>query len=103
MLGAILCCDTRSPRSAISADDSAERCWSGRTGLTANQFHLKRVTGVRIPASPPFSDFFLNLQIVSFFPTSPLFFFVNRGHAGRASKAAGALEGQSLPPSSLCS
>ena len=38
----------------FSAHDSAERCWSGRTGLTANQFHPKRVTGVRIPASPPF-------------------------------------------------
>jgi hypothetical protein len=32
---------------------SAERCWSGRTGLPAKQFHPKRVTGVRIPPSPP--------------------------------------------------
>jgi hypothetical protein len=41
-------------RTAFSANDPAERCWSGRTGLTANQFHPKRVTGVRIPPSPPF-------------------------------------------------
>jgi hypothetical protein len=33
----------------------AERCWSGRTGLPAKQFHPKRVTGVRIPPSPPTS------------------------------------------------
>src|ERR1700740_1111991 len=32
---------------------AAERCWSGRTGLPAKQFHPKRVTGVRIPPSPP--------------------------------------------------
>src|SRR5580658_4479741 len=32
---------------------STERCWSGRTGLTANQLHPKRVSGVRIPPSPP--------------------------------------------------
>src|SRR5881628_319318 len=32
----------------------AERCWSGRTGLPAKQLHpLKRVSGVRIPPSPP--------------------------------------------------
>src|ERR1700740_3678929 len=33
--------------------ETAERCWSGRTGLPAKQFHPKRVTGVRIPPSPP--------------------------------------------------
>ena len=32
----------------------AERCWSGRTGLPAKQLHPKRVSGVRIPPSPPF-------------------------------------------------
>src|ERR1700723_3616063 len=32
---------------------AAERCWSGRTGLPAKQLHLKRVSGVRIPPSPP--------------------------------------------------
>src|SRR6201987_4089920 len=32
---------------------ATERCWSGRTGLPAKQFHPKRVTGVRIPPSPP--------------------------------------------------
>ena len=31
----------------------AERCWSGRTGLPAKQLHPKRVSGVRIPPSPP--------------------------------------------------
>jgi hypothetical protein len=41
------------PRAARSAEISAERCWSGRTGLPAKQFHPKRVTGVRIPPSPP--------------------------------------------------
>ena len=32
---------------------TAERCWSGRTGLPAKQLHPKRVSGVRIPPSPP--------------------------------------------------
>ena len=30
-----------------------ESCQSGRMGLTANQLHLLRVPGVRIPGSPP--------------------------------------------------
>src|SRR6266851_3197443 len=51
--GDILGGGRRSPCTAISTTVSAERCWSGRTGLTANQFHPKRVTGVRIPPSPP--------------------------------------------------
>jgi hypothetical protein len=38
---------------AFSACFNVERCWSGRTGLPAKQFHPKRVTGVRIPPSPP--------------------------------------------------
>src|ERR1700722_19258903 len=60
-LSAILWSDKRSPRTTFSANRSAERCWSGRTGLTANQFHLKRVTGVRIPASPPYSKTPINI------------------------------------------
>jgi hypothetical protein len=35
----------------------AERCWSGRTGLPAKQLHPKRVSGVRIPPSPPNSQY----------------------------------------------
>jgi hypothetical protein len=34
---------------------TAERCWSGRTGLPAKQLHPKRVSGVRIPPSPPYT------------------------------------------------
>src|ERR1700683_3052917 len=43
---------------------AAERCWSGRTGLPAKQLHLKRVSGVRIPPSPPN----LYFQWVGFLP-----------------------------------
>jgi hypothetical protein len=43
--------DTSCPLRSVSG--TAERCWSGRTGLPAKQFHPKRVTGVRIPPSPP--------------------------------------------------
>src|SRR5580692_11043040 len=44
---------TRRPQQPEPFAISAERCWSGRTGLPAKQFHPKRVTGVRIPPSPP--------------------------------------------------
>jgi hypothetical protein len=46
-LGDILCRGKRSPRIAFSTTDTAERCWSGRTGLTANSQGIpnKRLTG----------------------------------------------------------
>src|SRR5580693_10385179 len=63
-ISAILCSVQRGPHTAYTANDSAERCWSGRTGLTANQFHPKRVTGVRIPPSPPeFSHHIVNRAV----------------------------------------
>ena len=70
MRGVILCRDDCSPRIIFfrPANYPAERCWSGRTGLTANQFHLKRVTGVRIPASPPFQKFLFQRNDFAIFP-----------------------------------
>src|SRR5690348_10524658 len=42
---------------------AAERCWSGRTGLPAKQLHPKRVSGVRIPPSPPDFGFLIGARL----------------------------------------